>query len=62
MTMNASSLPDLLKEVWRTPLQETMGRQFIVPIRRRSGWDDAVAWLEARESAREEWPWPERDA
>jgi hypothetical protein len=42
------------------------GKQLRIPIRltpearARRGWNDAVAWLEAREAARQEWPWPER--
>lgn len=36
----------------------------IFPINLRSAeeraWRDAVAWLEAREAAKEEWPWPKR--
>lgn len=41
-----------------------LGRQMIFPINLRSkeerAWKDAVAWLEPREAAREEWPWPGR--
>jgi hypothetical protein len=43
-----------------------VGKQVRIPIRltpearARRGWNDAVAWLEAREAARREWPWPER--
>lgn len=35
-----------------------------IAVRRKSAgriaWDDAIEWLEAREAARAEWPWPER--
>jgi hypothetical protein len=47
--------------------REFAGRYVRFPIqlspeaRARRDWDDAIAWLEAREAARREWPWPERD-
>jgi hypothetical protein len=42
------------------------GKQLRIPIRlapearARRDWNAAVTWLEAREAARVEWPWPER--
>jgi hypothetical protein len=35
-----------------------LGRQFWIPIRKRTAWQEAIEWLEARKAAREEWPFP----
>jgi hypothetical protein len=65
-----------LREVYSRPLADRLfdtarrnfaGRYVRIPIqlspeaRARRAWADAIAWLEAREAARVEWPWPERD-
>lgn len=43
-----------------------IGKQLIIPLhlseeaRARHDWNDAIAWLESRKAAEEEWPWPRR--
>lgn len=58
--------PSVLVDVFVDGVQKFWGKRLCIPIkltqeaRARRDWDDAVAWLEARKAARDEWPWPER--
>jgi hypothetical protein len=35
-------------------------RTFLFGIRKRTAWQDAIAWLEQRQAVEEEWPWPSK--
>jgi hypothetical protein len=37
-----------------------LGSQFWVGIRKRTAWEEAIAWLEQRKADKDEWPWPTR--
>jgi hypothetical protein len=57
----------LLAELYTPAAMGRMyGKSARIPItlspanRTRRDWGDAIAWLQERESARIEWPWPER--
>lgn len=59
---------DILKQEWPDEIRFGAGiaprswgdtfKQFNIPIRTRTPWDDAVKWLETRAAADVEWPWP----
>ena len=58
-----TTIGDVLKEAFPPSIGEFTGKYVRIPItvnRARRDWNDAVAWLEERKAADEEWPWPKR--
>jgi hypothetical protein len=57
-----SPLISVMKKAWTEDnlTRKMIGHTFTVPIQAsyKPGWNQAVAWLEAREEAETEWPWP----
>ena len=60
MAHHATLTEDIRRRLLAPAPPPTIGKLARIPIYRRSAWDDAVAWLQQRQAAREEWAWPER--
>lgn len=54
----AQTMPNFPKAMRLEDERRFIGRQFNIPIRTRTPWDNAVKWLEERASVEAEWPWP----
>jgi hypothetical protein len=61
-TLTPAFVDDYLKT--HLGAHRAFGKQIRIPVHcptpEERAWKAAIAWLEAREAARVEWPWPER--
>ena len=58
---SAATFSAAMKELYVAPIRDQLmiGNTFTIPIKSyKPGWNQAVEWLEAREAAKQEWPWP----